>query len=55
MEVVKGLRQGFASGITRDVRWRKEQLLCLHRMLVDHEEEACQALANDLGKVKDEI
>lgn len=52
MEGVEELRKAYASGITQDVKWRKQQLLSLHRMLVDHEEEACKALFEDLGKVK---
>ena len=33
--VVAGLRKTFASGRTRDVAWRKQQLEAFERMIVD--------------------
>lgn len=49
-EVLKGLRQTFAGGRTRDVDWRLDQLRALERMLVEREQEVVDALAADLGR-----
>ena len=49
-QVVQGLRDTFASGRTRSVEWRLEQLDALNRMLVDAEAEFVEALAQDLGR-----
>ena len=48
--VVQRLRDTFASGRTRSVEWRLEQLDALNRMLVDAEAELMDALAQDLGR-----
>ena len=48
--VLTTLRSTFASGRTRPLTWRREQLQGLRRMLVDREEELLAALATDLGK-----
>jgi aldehyde dehydrogenase (NAD+) len=49
-EVVDHLRSTFDAGTTRPVRWRREQLLGLQRMLADEEEHIIDALGADLGK-----
>lgn len=48
--VVSGLRTVYASGRTRPVRWRIEQLRGIERMLDEREDEIVQALAEDLGR-----
>jgi aldehyde dehydrogenase (NAD+) len=48
--VVARLRKTFASGRTRAVAWRKQQLETLERMLVDNEPAIADALAQDLGR-----
>jgi len=48
--LVAGLRETFESGITRPLPWRREQLLALRRMLVEHAPEFDLALNEDLGK-----
>ena len=48
--VVGRLRSTFASGRTRPVEWRLEQLEGLGRMLVEGEDELVAALREDLGK-----
>jgi aldehyde dehydrogenase (NAD+) len=47
---VEQLRATFASGRTRPVSWRKEQLAGLRRMMRDGEEELLEALHTDLGR-----
>jgi aldehyde dehydrogenase (NAD+) len=47
---VEQLRTTFASGRTRPVTWRKEQLAGLRRMMRDGEEELLEALHTDLGR-----
>ena len=49
-QVVQRLRDTFASGRTRSVEWRLEQLDALNRMLVDAEAELIEALGQDLGR-----
>lgn len=48
--VVARLRATFASGRTRPVEYRKQQLRALDRLLVERESDFLAALANDLGK-----
>ncbi len=48
--VASGLRTAFATGRTRPVAWRKEQLRALDRLLVDAEPDLLDALRADLGK-----
>src|SRR5580765_3390252 len=48
--VVARLRATFASGRTRPVEYRKQQLRALDRLLVDRESDFLTALADDLGK-----
>lgn len=47
-------RRGFASGRTRTVEWRLEQLNNLVRLLDEREEQIAAALAQDLGRSKEE-
>ena len=48
--IVAGLRKTFASGRTRDIEWRKRQLLALEKLMVDNEPAIAEALAKDLGR-----
>jgi aldehyde dehydrogenase (NAD+) len=48
--LVAELRATFASGRTRDVAWRKEQLRALRRLLTEREADLLDALRIDLGK-----
>ncbi|GJF08226.1 aldehyde dehydrogenase [Mycolicibacterium cyprinidarum] len=47
---VRRLRATFATGRTRSVQWRKEQLRALERMLSDNETAIAAALEQDLGR-----
>ncbi|KAL6903414.1 hypothetical protein ACP4OV_004227 [Aristida adscensionis] len=49
-EEVRELREAYESGRTRSVAWRQAQLRGLLRLLREREEEAFQALHDDLGK-----
>ena len=49
-EVVAKLRRTFATGRTRDVAWRKRQLLALEKLMVDNEPAIAAALEQDLGR-----
>jgi len=53
-ELVARLRNTFASGRTRAIEWRKEQLRALHTMLEAREADFAGALAVDLGKSRAE-
>ncbi|MBV8967165.1 MAG: aldehyde dehydrogenase family protein, partial [Mycobacteriaceae bacterium] len=44
------LRRTFASGRTRNVDWRRDQLLKLEKMMVEKEAEIAAALAEDLDR-----
>jgi aldehyde dehydrogenase (NAD+) len=48
--VVTRLRKTFATGRTRDVAWRKRQLLALERMVTENEPAIAAALEQDLGR-----
>lgn len=48
--VVAGLRAAFASGRTRPVAWRREQLGALRALLTERSEDFLTALHADLGK-----
>lgn len=47
---VRKLRETFASGRTRSVEWRKQQLLALEKMMNDNEGAIMEALEKDLGR-----
>jgi aldehyde dehydrogenase (NAD+) len=47
---VARLRATFAGGRTRDLRWRREQLAALERLLEEREPEIAEALHADLGR-----
>ncbi|MDT7739758.1 MAG: aldehyde dehydrogenase, partial [Mycobacterium sp.] len=49
-KTVARLRQTFATGKTRDLEWRKEQLRALQRLLVENETKIADALEKDLGR-----
>jgi aldehyde dehydrogenase (NAD+) len=48
--VLAGLRDVFATGRTRDLQWRLEQLRGIERLCDERESEIVEALANDLGR-----
>jgi aldehyde dehydrogenase (NAD+) len=50
LDVVGGLRATFASGRTRPIEWRLDQLRGMQRLLTDGESEIAAALAADLGR-----
>ena len=47
---VARLRQTFATGRTRNVEWRKRQLLQLQKLMDENEAQIAAALAEDLGR-----
>jgi aldehyde dehydrogenase (NAD+) len=47
---VRKLRETFASGRTRSVEWRRQQLEALERMMTDNEGAITDALEKDLGR-----
>jgi aldehyde dehydrogenase (NAD+) len=47
---VARLRETFATGRTRSIAWRKQQLKALERMMVDNEAAVAAALEQDLGR-----
>jgi aldehyde dehydrogenase (NAD+) len=47
---VRRLRETFASGRTRSLDWRKQQLRALERMMLDNEAAVAAALEQDLGR-----
>jgi aldehyde dehydrogenase (NAD+) len=49
-KTVARLRQTFATGKTRNLEWRKEQLGALKRLLVENEAKIGDALEKDLGR-----
>ena len=49
-KTVARLRQTFATGRTRNVEWRKEQLNALKRLMVENETKVADALDKDLGR-----
>lgn len=49
-QVLSQQQQYFASGVTKDLNWRKQQLKQLQLLLSTHESELLHALQQDLGK-----
>src|SRR5215212_8817780 len=49
-ETVARLRATFASGRTRSIEWRKQQLKALERMMTENEAAVAAALEQDLGR-----
>ena len=49
-ETVARLRKTFASGRTRSVEWRKQQLKALGAMITENEAAVAAALEQDLGR-----
>jgi aldehyde dehydrogenase (NAD+) len=47
---VARLRKTFASGRTRSIEWRKQQLLALQRLMEENEDAITKALAEDLDR-----
>ena len=47
---VRRLRETFASGRTRSIDWRKQQLRALEQMMVENEPAVAAALEQDLGR-----
>lgn len=50
MHFIQQLNSTFASGKTKPITWRKQQLLALRQMLQDNEQAIYDALKKDLGK-----
>lgn len=48
--IVRRLRQTFATGRTRSIEWRKEQLRALERLISENEAAIATALGQDLGR-----
>ena len=48
--VVAGVRKTFASGRTRDIEWRKQQLRALEKLVTENESAIAAALEEDLGR-----
>ncbi len=49
-KTVARLRRTFATGRTRNVEWRKEQLRALKQLMVENETKVADALEKDLGR-----
>ena len=49
-ETVARLRATFASGRTRSIEWRRQQLQAIARMMTENEEAVAAALEQDLGR-----
>ncbi len=49
-DTVARLRETFATGRTRSVEWRKQQLKALERMMAENEAAIAEALAQDHGR-----
>src|SRR6516165_11949585 len=49
---VARLRRTFASGRTRDIEWRRRQLLQLQKLMEENEDAIAAALAEDLDRNK---
>jgi aldehyde dehydrogenase (NAD+) len=49
-KTVARLRQTFATGRTRSLEWRKEQLRALKQLMVENETKVADALEKDLGR-----
>src|ERR1700733_13817872 len=49
-KTVARLRKTFATGRTRNLEWRKEQLRALNRLMVENENKIADALEKDLGR-----
>ncbi|MET0757512.1 MAG: aldehyde dehydrogenase family protein, partial [Mycobacterium sp.] len=47
---VRRLRETFASGRTRSIEWRKQQLQALEKMMAENETAIVDALAEDHGR-----
>lgn len=50
--LVARLRESYASGRTRPLAWRRQQLAALLRLLVEREDELVAALGEDLGRAR---
>lgn len=48
--IVRGLRETFATGRTREYQWRKAQLVGLERLFKENEAAIAKALNDDLGR-----
>ena len=48
--IVRRLRETFATGRTRSIDWRKQQLRALEQLMVDNEPAVAAALEKDLGR-----
>src|SRR3954447_5576334 len=48
--IVAGVRRTFATGRTRSVQWRKQQLSALEKLVTENEAAIADALEKDLGR-----
>jgi aldehyde dehydrogenase (NAD+) len=48
--VVARVRKTFATGRTRDIEWRRQQLRALEKLVTENEAAIAEALAQDLGR-----
>lgn len=52
--IVTALRNRFNTGVTKSIRWRKQQLLALDRLLDENQQELCAAIKQDFNKPEQE-
>ena len=53
-EIVKKVRNSFKTNETKSVKWRREQLLALERLVTENHDELCKSLRLDLNKPEQE-
>jgi len=54
IQIHQSLKQGFASGKSKDIQWRKKQILQLWHLVEDNLDRMRKALFDDLGRAPDE-
>lgn len=52
--IVNNLRKSFNTHVTKSIKWRKEQLHALERLIDENKEALCNALKQDLNKADHE-
>ena len=53
-DLVKTLRKSFNTNETKSLKWRKDQLMAIDRMVDENKAEFCEALRKDLNKPEQE-
>ena len=53
-DIVKRVRNSFKTNETKSVKWRREQLLALERLVTENHDELCKSLRLDLNKPEQE-